>query len=77
VRFSSERQWHISQATPVADFKWTDLTAEGVTDMGHALRLWCRAAAYTAMTDRALPPVLVLISDGMPTDDFNGGLARS
>ncbi len=27
------------------------------------------------MTDRALPPVLVLVSDGMPTDDFNGGLA--
>lgn len=26
------------------------------------------------MPERALPPVLVLISDGQPTDDFNGGL---
>ena len=26
------------------------------------------------MTKRALPPVLVLISDGHPTDDFNEGL---
>jgi len=26
------------------------------------------------MTERALPPVLVLISDGQPTDDFSGGL---
>jgi uncharacterized protein YegL len=26
------------------------------------------------MSDRALPPVLVLISDGQPTDDFEGGL---
>ncbi len=26
------------------------------------------------MTDRALPPVLVLVSDGQPTDDFNEGL---
>jgi len=27
------------------------------------------------MTDRALPPVLVLISDGQPTDDMNAGLS--
>jgi uncharacterized protein YegL len=26
------------------------------------------------MAARALPPVLVLVSDGQPTDDFNGGL---
>jgi uncharacterized protein YegL len=26
------------------------------------------------MTDRALPPVLVLISDGQPTDDYQSGL---
>ena len=26
------------------------------------------------MTDRALPPVLVLISDGQPTDDFDAEL---
>ena len=27
------------------------------------------------MTDRALPPVLVLLSDGQPTDDFDKGLS--
>jgi uncharacterized protein YegL len=27
------------------------------------------------MEQRALPPVLVLISDGQPTDDFEAGLA--
>ena len=26
------------------------------------------------LPERALPPVLVLISDGQPTDDFTGGL---
>ena len=26
------------------------------------------------MSERALPPVLVLLSDGQPTDDFSGGL---
>ena len=28
------------------------------------------------MEERALPPVLVLISDGQPTDDFDAGVVR-
>lgn len=28
------------------------------------------------MPERGLPPVLVLISDGQPTDDFNSGLKK-
>jgi len=74
VKFSDGAQWHVSQATPAADFKWMDLTAGGVTDMGKALRLVAEQLKMPPMTDRALPPVLVLISDGQPTDDFAGGL---
>src|ERR1700730_6926746 len=32
IKFSSGAQWHISQPTPIAEFKWIDLTADGVTD---------------------------------------------
>jgi uncharacterized protein YegL len=74
IKFSNGAQWHISQPTPVEDFKWTDLGAEGVTDMGKALSMVAEQLKIPPMTDRALPPVLVLISDGQPTDDFNGGL---
>lgn len=74
LKFSSGAQWHISQPTPVADFKWADLTADGFTDMGKALTLVAEQLAMPPMTERALPPVLVLISDGQPTDDFVGGL---
>ena len=74
VKFSDGAQWHISQATPVADFKWNDLTASGVTDMGKALAMVAAELSIPPMTDRALPPVLVLISDGQPTDDFSSGL---
>jgi len=74
LRFSSGAQWHVSQPTPVADFKWTDLAAEGVTDMGRALRMIADQLKMPPMTDRALPPVLVLLSDGQPTDDFSEGL---
>jgi len=74
LKFSNGAQWHISQPTPVEDFKWVDLSADGVTDMGKALSMLAEQLKIPPMTDRALPPVLVLISDGQPTDDFNKGL---
>jgi len=74
LRFSNGAQWHLSQPTPVADFKWADLTADGVTDMGKALSMVADQLKIPPMTDRALPPVLVLISDGQPTDDYARGL---
>jgi uncharacterized protein YegL len=74
IKFSDGAQWHISQPTPVADFKWTDLNADGVTDMGKALSMVAAELKIPPMTDRALPPVLVMISDGQPTDDFSNGL---
>ena len=74
VKFSNGAQWHITQSTPVVDFRWDDLEADGVTDMGKALQLVADQLDPNAMPQRALPPVLVLISDGKPTDDFGRGL---
>lgn len=74
VKFSNGAQWHIATPVKVSDFRWQDLTAEGITDMGKALRLVADQLKVPPMQDRALPPVLVLISDGQPTDDFKGGL---
>lgn len=76
VKFSDGAQWHVSQPTPVDDFQWTDLSADGVTDMGKALSLVAAQLKIPPMSDRALPPVLVLISDGQPTDDFSSGLKQ-
>jgi len=74
IKFSSGAQWHVSQPTEVADFRWEALTAGGVTDMGTALTMVAEQLRIPPMTERALPPVLVLISDGQPTDDYAGGL---
>ena len=74
VKFASGAQWHISQPTPVADFAWQDLAADGETDMGKALALVAEQLKMPPMSERALPPVLVMISDGQPTDDFESGL---
>jgi uncharacterized protein YegL len=76
LRFSSSAQWVNSNPTLIEDFKWFDLDAEGVTDMGKGLSLVADELKIPPMTDRALPPVLVLISDGQPTDDFDSGLKK-
>ena len=74
ITFSSGAQWHISQPTPIEDFKWDDVSANGVTDMGKAFRMVADQMKMPPMPDRAFPPVLVLISDGQPTDDYGSGL---
>lgn len=74
LAFSNGARWHISQPAAVADFRWNDLKAEGVTDMGKALSMLADQLSPDHMPGRALPPVLVLISDGQPTDNFDAGL---
>lgn len=76
VTFSSGARWHLPTPTPVADFKWTDVRASGVTDMGKALTLVAEQLRMPPMERKALPPVLMMVSDGQPTDDFGSGLKK-
>jgi len=46
----------------------------GNTEMGTALTLLSEQLRTPPMPQRALPPVLVLISDGQPTDNYDSGL---
>ncbi len=74
VKFSNGSSWHVARPVPVDQFRWDDLEADGVTDMGQALQLVAAQLDPSVMPQRALPPVLVLISDGKPTDDVSTGL---
>ncbi len=76
LRFSNGAQWHISQPTTIESFQWSPLTADGVTDLGKALGEVAEQLSVEKMPQRALPPVLVLISDGQPTDDYQAGLRK-
>lgn len=76
LRFGDGARWHVATPTPVGSFLWTDVDSSGVTDMGAALGTVAEQLRVPPMTDRALPPVLVLVSDGQPTDDFQAGLAK-
>jgi len=74
ITFSDGARWLVSQPTPIADFYWQDLDADGVTDMGRALSMVADQLKVPPMSERALPPVLALLTDGQPSDDYKAGL---
>lgn len=53
AKFSDGAQWHVAAPTPVADFRWEDLKAGGMTDMGKALRLVAEQLRIPPMSARA------------------------
>jgi uncharacterized protein YegL len=74
LRFSDSARWIVDRPTPVGEFFWTDLEADGTTMLGAALEMVARELRMPPMPERALPPVLVLLTDGEPTDDWAAGL---
>ena len=76
LSFSTGATWLTPNPVPVEHYAWDDLDANGVTDMGKAFELLAAQLSIPPMPSRALPPVLVLLSDGQPTDDYKKGLDK-
>ncbi len=76
LKFSSGASWETANPVPIEDFAWDDLTAGGLTDLGKAFDMLAAQLTIPPMTDRALPPVLVLLSDGQPTDEYKKSLDK-
>lgn len=76
IGFASGARWHIEAPTHPDELDWRDLEAGGYTDLGAGIDLLCSALTVPPMEERALPPAVVLISDGMPTDDYTSALQR-
>lgn len=74
LTFGTGVRWLTAAPVPLGDFTWSDVGVDGLTDMGAALQALAVELSIHNMPDRALPPVVVLVSDGQPTDDFDGGL---
>lgn len=74
LKFSSGASWVTPNPVNIEDFAWDDLDAGGVTDLGKAFKMLAAQLKIPPMTDRALPPVIVLLSDGQPTDDYKQAL---
>ena len=76
IRFADEAHWMGDKLTPVSEFRWQDIEAAGAAAMGEAITMVGEALQPPLMTDRALPPVIALVTDGLPTDDFQAGLSH-
>jgi uncharacterized protein YegL len=78
ITFSSGAQWHVAEPTLVEDFVWRDVRAPagGLTDLGAALSLVADVLTVPPMPVRAFPPVLVLVTDGRPTDAWKESMQR-
>jgi uncharacterized protein YegL len=78
IAFADEPRWHVKVPTPAAEMRWRELEAvdRGRTFMAPAFRMLAEALIADEAS-RGLRPVLVLITDGLPTDrpaDFEAGL---
>ena len=76
LKFSTGASWVTTAPVPIEDFAWNDLDAGGVTDLGKAFEMLAAQLTIPPMSERALPPVLVLLSDGQPTDDYKKSLDK-
>jgi uncharacterized protein YegL len=76
LRFATDAEWINKEPIPVAEFNWRDIDAEGETAMGQALGLVAQELGLLRLVGRFLPPVVILVTDGHPTDDFDTGLQQ-
>lgn len=75
--FASGTEWVTQIPCDLDSFVWTNLSAEGVTDMGEAfteLNAKLSKDAFLKDAVGSYAPVIILISDGEPTDNYRRGL---
>ncbi|MDR0451105.1 MAG: VWA domain-containing protein [Treponema sp.] len=78
LEFSIGCRWQNPQGpVPVEDFFWTNLSAEGGTDMGAAFRELnekLSRKSFLKAPSASVAPVILLLSDGQPGDDYQSAL---
>ena len=76
LQFSSGASWITTSPVPIENYSWEDMEANGLTELGKAFDLLAAQLSIPPMPARALPPVIVLLSDGQPTDDYKKSLDK-
>lgn len=76
LQFSSGASWITTSPVPVENYSWEDMEANGLTELGKAFDLLAAQLSIPPMPARALPPVIVPLSDGQPTDDYKKSLDK-
>lgn len=81
LEFSSGTEWMYEELGPVEaeNFQWRDLEASGLTSLGEAceaLNTKLSTKGYMSEATGSFAPVIILLSDGEPTDDYKRGLSK-
>jgi uncharacterized protein YegL len=79
LEFSSGCKWMYDEPKLASDFIWQDLCESGLTDMGVAceeLNSKLSRKAFMQTTTGAFAPVIILLTDGEPTDDYKKGIEK-
>lgn len=77
LEFSNGTKWLYNEPKSVEDFKWIDVQAGGLTSLGEAcleLNTKLSRSGYMKSASGSYAPAIILLSDGGPTDNFDGGL---
>lgn len=75
IKFSDGAQWNTEEPMKLSKFAWSELQAGGTTDLGAALEL-VNEELSKFDKETNLPAVIVLVSDGQPTDNYEQGLSK-
>lgn len=79
LTFSTGIKWMYSEPINIEEFEWTRLQADGVTSMGAAfseLALRMSRNSFLNSPSLSFAPVIFLMTDGYPSDDYKKGLAE-
>ena len=77
MKFSYEGVWETPFPVDFDDYNWNDLVADGPTALGDACKkLNDKLSREEFLQDKVghLAPVIILLSDGEPNDDFSDGI---
>ena len=79
LEFSSGTQWLYTEPKLASEFVWQDVKAGGLTSLGAAcveLNNKLSRNGFMQAASGSFAPAIILLSDGGPTDDFQGGLSK-
>lgn len=78
LEFSSGAKWLYSDLHNASDFHWQNVSAGGLTSMGEACeeleKKLHRNGGFMNNASGMFAPAFILLSDGVPTDDFDTGI---
>lgn len=76
ARFGDDAVWLTPTPEPINNYKWQSCQAEGLTAMGAAFDLLHNRLQEEVSAGDYDKPLILIISDGGPTDDYEPALER-